>query len=180
MWGYKRPLYIHSYYEFNMSTGYTHSTYVWLYIYIYIYTCITLPTPPPPPQTSHPYIYPISLTLHTLTGYVHILLIYHITLPPPMWPSTHCLFQPVFPWPTPLATTTPPPLAHLPILTWSINLMMPICHYLQPILSHPPSFPFPLPIPSHHYYYLPKVLMLVTISNICSQLDTTLFWSLSW
>ena len=127
MWSYKRPLYIHSYYQFNMSTRIPP-------MYDYIYTCI----PPPPPDFTS--IYPISLTLHTLTWYVHLLLIYHITLPPPpppMWPSTHCLFQPVFPGPTPLATTTPllpSPCSHDPSILWCLSVTTSNPYYLIPHL----------------------------------------------
>ena len=144
MWGYKRPVYIHSYYQFNMSIHIPP-------MYDYIYTCITPPPPPPSPRLhihisdlSNPSIpsHDMSISCWSIDG--------HITLPTP--PPHPCDLAPL-PFPTRFPRTHSPSLHHsltpLPMLTWSINLMMPICHYLQPILSHPPSFPFPLPIPSH-------------------------------
>ena len=120
---------------------------IWVYTFhlcmtIYIY----MHSPPPPPQTSHPYI--SDLSNPSIPSHDMSISCWSITSPSP----THVTQHPL-PFPTRFPRTHSPSLHHsltpLPMLTWSINLMMPICHYLQPILSHPPSFPFPLPIPSH-------------------------------
>ena len=156
MWGYKRPLYIHSYYQFNTSI-HIPPMYIWLYIYMHK---SPPPPPPPPPARLHIHIYPISL----IPPYPHMICPSLVDLshhPPPTHVTQHPLpFQPVFPGPTPLAFTTPllpSPCSHDPSILWCLSVTT-SNPYSSPIFSFPSTYSLP-PIIS----YLPKVLMLVTI-----------------